>query len=441
MTLATEALGRLSDDPDHVFVVIVGVKQGQEASVIKSLGIRRSETVPEFGLIFVKVTGSDVLAWRDDDDVEFVDVLDDREAQVVYHLIAQLHRIGFYDNIQVFQFGVLNLSIGPPHSLIGKDASGERAVQRVLRLILDRHNIPIVLAVGNSGPEPGLTNRWAVPGVLLAAATNYAGTELWARSSRFLSPMPPGMTMFGTPGIDTIGPRAGCAPKTKEELEAEERANLASQVGQENAACYELASGTSFAAGILSRDVCLVHQAMNLLTLKLSSLTDVDVNISVPPFIRAYIDSTFDRGHPAFANRLADTRRHFGALQVRLSAAEKQDAWDMLVAPAVNISVRYSAKAVRAFLVRASAPVSGLSREQIGEGFLSPAGIKAMLLKLRYADLVDVLGEGVPQKRVWADRIRQTRNPLVFSEQQVDNIAEYCANYDLILGLPLYGRS
>ena len=113
----------------------------------------------------------------------------------------------------------------------------------------------------------------------------------------------------------------------------------------------------------------------------------------------------------------------------------------MLVAPAVNISVRYSAKAVRAFLVRASAPVSGLSREQIGEGFLSPAGIKAMLLKLRYADLVDVLGEGVPQKRVWADRIRQTRNPLVFSEQQVDNIAEYCANYDLILGLPLYGRS
>ncbi|MDU3133073.1 MAG: hypothetical protein E6699_37015, partial [Bradyrhizobium sp.] len=56
VTLATEALGRLSDDPDHVFVVIVGVKQGQEASVIKSLGIRRSETVPEFGLIFVKVT-------------------------------------------------------------------------------------------------------------------------------------------------------------------------------------------------------------------------------------------------------------------------------------------------------------------------------------------------------------------------------------------------
>jgi hypothetical protein len=439
-SITTEALGRLNDDPDHTFVVTIATKRGQERAVVQSLHIRQSEAFPEFGVIFVKATGNEVLNWSEIDDVEFVDVLDDVEATVVYHLVAQLHRIEFFDNLGVFQPGVLNLSIGPPRKLIGKDASGERTVRRVLQDVIERHGIPVVMSVGNDGPEPGLTNGWATQGVLLATAMNAAGTEVWSRASRFAPPMPGDLTMFGTLGIDTIGPRANCRAKSKEEIEAEERARLADVVGRENVPCYELATGTSFAAALLSRHTCLVHQAIGILALKLSSSTAANVELDVPAFIRAYIDNTFDRDHPYFLNRLADTQKHFGPLRTKISSAERQDAWDMLVGRAANISVRYNPRSLRAFLVHASAPVNGLSREQIGEGFLSSAAIRDMLLQLHYADLVEILGEDAPQRMTWVNRIRETRNPLVFTEQQVTDIEQYCANYDLVLGLPLLGR-
>jgi hypothetical protein len=223
-------------------------------------------------------------------------------------------------------------------------------------------------------------------------------------------------------------------------MEAEERVRLADVVGRENVPCFELASGTSFAAAFLSRHVCLVHQAMGILALKLSSSTAANIEIDVPPFIRAYIDNTFDRDHPYFRNRLADTQKHFGSLRTKISSAERQDAWDMLVGTAANISIHFNPRSVRAFLVYASTPVNGLSREQIGEGFLSGAAIRNMLLQLRYAEFVEILGEGAPQRMTWVNRIKETRNPLVFTEQQVKDIEQYCTNYDLIIGLPLLGQ-
>jgi hypothetical protein len=442
LSISTDARGRLNDDPDHTFVVTVATKHGQEKAVVQSLHIKESQTFPEFGVVFVKATGNEILGWPDIDDIEFVDVLDDVEATVVYHLVAQLHRIEFYDNLGVFRPGVLNLSIGPPRKLIGKDASGERTVRRVLQDVIERHGIPVVMSVGNDGPEPGLSNGWATQGVLLATAMNAAGTELWSRASRFVAPMPKDFTMFGAQGIDTIGPRADCSPKSKEEIEAEERMHLADVVGRENLPCFDLASGTSFAAALLSRHVCLIHQAMGILALKLShsSSTAADVELEVPPFIRAYIDNTFDRDHPYFRNRLADTQKHFDPLQTKISSAERQDAWDMLVGTVANISIHYDPRSVRAFLVHASTPVTGLSREQIGEGFLSLAAIRHMLLQLHYADLVEIIGEGAPQRMTWVSRIKETKNPQVFTEQQVRDIEQYCTNHDLILGLPLLSQ-
>lgn len=348
LSITTEALGRLNDDLDHTFVVAIATRRGHEVGLIQALQIKQWEVFPEFGVIFVKATGSEVLGWSETEDVEFVDVLDDVEATVVYHLVAQIHRVEFFDNLGVFRAGVLNLSIGPPRRLIGKDASAERTVRRVLRDLLEGHGVPIVMSVGNDGPEPGLTNGWATEGVLLATAMNAAGTELWPRASRFVAPMPGELTLFGAHGIDTIGPRSDCRAKSKEEIEAEERTRLADVVGQENLRCFELASGTSFAAGILSRQVCLVHQAMGIIALKLSSSTAANVELEVPPFIRAYIDNTFDRGHIAFRNRLVDTQQHFGPLRTTISSAERQDAWEMLVGNAANISIRYGPRSAKA---------------------------------------------------------------------------------------------
>jgi hypothetical protein len=439
-SMSANVLGRLSDDPDHTFDVAVVTKRGREGAVIQALHIKQSQTFPEFGVVFVKATGNEVLNWPEIGDVEFVEVLDDGEATIVYHLIAQLHRIEFFDNLGFFRPGVINLSIGPPHSLIGKDASGERTVRRVLQDVIERHGIPVVLSVGNDGPEPGLTNGWATQGVFLATATDAAGTELWSRASRFAPPMSKDLTMFGAQGIDTIGARPGCRAKSKEEMEAEERAHLEDVVGRENVPCFDLASGTSFSAAFLSQYVCLVHQSMGILALKLSSTTTANAELEVPPFVRAYIDNAFDRDHPYFRNRLADAQKHFGPLRTKISSTEIQDARDMLVATAANISVRYNPRSVKAFLVHASVPVDGLPREQIGEGFLSKASIRNMLLQLHYADLVEILGEDAPQQITWVERIKRTRNPLVFTEQQVKDIEQYCTKYDLILGMPLLAQ-
>lgn len=90
--------------------------------------------------------------------------------------------------------------------------------------------------------------------------------------------------------------------------------------------------------------------------------------------------------------------------------------------------------------MRAAIPVTGLPREWVGEGFLSTASIRNMLLQLRYADLVEILGDGAPLQAKWVRRIRQTKNPLVFTDQQVSDIEQYCTNFDLVLGLPLLGQ-
>jgi hypothetical protein len=439
LALTANSQGRLNDDPDHDLVAAVATKRGKEKAVVEALHITNSEVFPEFGVVFVKAKAREILEWSDIDDVDFVDVLDDTQASVVYHLLAQLHRIEFLDDIGVFRPGVLNLSIGPPRSLIGQDSSGERTVQRAISDLIHRHGIPVVISVGNDGPEPGLTNGWATPGAFLASATNAAGTELWIRSSRFTVPMPANLTMFAAQGIDTIGPRANCRPKSQAERDADERAHLSDVVGPANVACFEIASGTSFAAGFLTRCVCFAHQSMGILALKVSSLTPIDVNLNVPAFVRVYIDSGFDRAHAAFANRLADSGRVYGPLKVKISASEKQNAYAMLVSSGVDIVLRYSPEAVKQLLARASSPVGGLSREQVGEGFVSLASMKTMLSQLRYSDLVDLFGRDDPRHAGWTNRLMQSRNPQVFTLEEVNDIEEYCNKYDLILGMPLFG--
>jgi hypothetical protein len=440
LAITTNALARLQDDPDHEIVAAIGVKRGEERATVEELKVKNSESFPEFGIIFVKAKANEILNWPNSERVDFVDVLDDTEAAIVYHLLAQLHRIEFFDDLGVYRPGVVNLSLGPPRSLIGKDASGERAVQRALGDLMGRHGIPVVMSIGNEGPEPGLTNGWAAPGALLATAMNAAGTELWPRASRFMAPSPDGLTMFAAQGIDTIGPRANCSPKSGEELDAEERVHLAELMGSDKVACFEVATGTSFAAAFLSRYVCSIHQALEILALKLSSLTPVNAAVEIPPFVRAYVDNGFDRTHPVFSNRLADARKHFGPLRITLSASEKQDAWDSLVTTGVDIPISYNPRSVRQLLSRAAIPVAGFSREQIGEGFLSPSGIRKMLVALRYSDLVELMGENDPRHDSWVNRVKGTENHLAFTADEVSDLTQYCEKFDLVLGLPLFSQ-
>ena len=428
------------DDPDREIVVVIATARGKEQNVIQALHIVRSETMPEFGTIFAKVKAQQVLEWPENSEVDFVDILDDSQAAVVYHLLAQLHRIELLDDVGAYRPSVLNISIGPPRNLIGKDGSGERAVQRAILDVIERHGIPVVISAGNDGPQSGLVNRWAPPGALIATATDSTGTVLWERSSRYAAPMPSNVTMFAANGVDTVGARAGCRPKSQEQQDADERAHLVDIVGQANAPSFEVASGTSFAAGNLTKSVCLLHQALGLLALKSAALTPINQDVSVPPFVRTYIDSGFDRSHPVFSNRLADARLHYGPMTITLSQSTKEDARRVLLGNGVDVDIHYRPVAVAALLRRAAAPRGELTREQVGDGFISAKLVANFLAELHYDGLVAALAESDPRRATWIDRIKSSGNPPVFSSTEVDQIGSYCESYDLVLGIPLFSQ-
>ena len=104
LNITTNAQAYL-DDPDRDILVVLGVTTGKEQNVISALKIAKSETIPEFGIIFAKVKAHDVLEWPDDTTVNFVDVIDNSQDAVVYHLIAQLHRIALLENVGTFRRG------------------------------------------------------------------------------------------------------------------------------------------------------------------------------------------------------------------------------------------------------------------------------------------------------------------------------------------------
>jgi Subtilase family len=440
LNITAEGQSRLEEALDREIVVVVAAVRGHERDVIRTLHITKSETIPEFGITFVKANAQEVLAWQDDAQVDFIDILDDSQAATVYNLLAKLHRVEFLDDLGVFKPGVLNISIGPPRSLIGKDGSGERAVQRAIRDVIERHGIPVVMSAGNDGPQAGFINGWAPAGAFIATATDAKGTLLWDRSSRYSAPMPDNVIMFAANGIDTIGARAGCRPKSQAQQEADDRAHLDEIVGKDKAPCFEVASGTSFAAAFLTQSVCLLHQALAVLALKTSGLTPVNQSISLAPFVRAYIDNGFDRSHPQFANRLADSRFHYEPLTVSLSQSTKEDARRVLLDSGVDVDIHYRPAIVHALLRRAAVPVGQLTREEIGYGFVSGAGIANMLAGLHYDALVESLAESDPRRTTWVNRIRRAGNPLVFEAAEIDRLQQYCQSYDLILGLPLFGQ-
>ena len=335
---------------------------------------------------------------------------------------------------------VLNISIGPRRDLIGKDGSGERAIQRAITYLIEVRGIPVVMSAGNDGPEPGLVNRWAPPGSFLATAANSNGSILWERSSRFVAPMPNDVAMFAADGIDTIGARAGCRPKSAEQEEADRRAHLADVVGESNVSCFEVASGTSYAAGNLTRSICLLSQALALLALKSNALTPIDQEIPIPPFVRAFIDSGFDRSHPVFADRLADARAHYGPMLITLSQAAKETVFRSLVGTGADVNIHYRPSAISALLRRAAAPMAPYKREQVGYGFISAQLIATMLTQLHFDDLVDALAEADPRRGIWVDRMRRLGNPVVFTDAEVSQIRSYCEKYDLVLGFPLFAN-
>jgi hypothetical protein len=430
----------LQEDPARpVLAALVSAPKGAE-QLARALGLKQYGIFHYIDTVITRAPASRLLEWQERDDVVLIDPIVQVMESRVTNLLTEIYRIVLYRHLGTFHPAVLNLSIGVPREWLNQGLTADRVVHRAIEYVVGRLEIPVVMSAGNDGPVPGLVNPWALArGVLIAGATDAQGTRLWSRSSRFAQNSSQAQAFFVAHGENTIGALPLGQQKTAEQLTAERDIDLAAIVGPEHVAHYSVASGTSFAAATLSRAICLVHQA--IATLKARASTNAAVGTAtLEPFVRAYIDSGFDRRHPVFANRLADERRHFGPPSYPLTAQRKQQFWNLLVGNAIDLNMRYSPASVEQVLGRSARPVKGLDQDAVGAGFVSWQAIAETLRDLKMSDLVDLFGDAAdPQTPEWRRALVTAGDPPVFDASEVDRFDDYCQKYDLVLGLRLSG--
>lgn len=430
----------LQDDPDRAVLAALVTPPKQADTLARTLGLRNYGAFHFVDTIVTRTSAADLLAWQARDDVLLIEPITDDMGRRVTDLLTELYRVVLYHHLGSFHPAVLNLSIGVPREWLNQGLTADRVVHRALQTVSTDVGIPVVMSAGNDGPAPGLINPWALaPGVFIVGATDEDGTRLWERSSRFASCGAAGRRFFVAHGENTVGALASDDTKTPEQLAAEQIVDLAAIVGADNVARYSVRSGTSFAAAKLSRAICLVHQAVKLLQARASTNTGIG-QATLEPFVRAYIDSGFDRGHPVFANRLADERRHFGPPTYPLTVERKQQYWALLVSNAIDLPIRYTPLVVERLLRKAARPVPGCDADTAGAGFVSWEAVAETLRALRMSDLIALFGDPDDTRNdAWRQTLAEAGDPLLFDPEDIGNVNEYCQNCDLVLGLPLSG--
>ena len=117
-----------------------------------------------------------------------------------------------------------------------------------------------VFSVGNAGPAQDTLNPWGLaPWVIGVGATSEDGSLLWKESSRGR----PGDAIYHptvvAPGIDILTTHPSGVPKGPELLEAEKRTGFYDKVPREKWPLYTVVTGTSFAAGHVTRIVTQLY--------------------------------------------------------------------------------------------------------------------------------------------------------------------------------------
>lgn len=366
------------------------------------------------------------------------EILDGTMAQRVVEMLSQLSRVSTYQSMRFVPLAVLNISVGVPKHLINKRRSGEQAIARAYRHVMAKLDVPIVASAGNDGPEAGLMNLWATTeGTIAASAADRDGTRVWERSSRPTSANPDlPYHLFSAHGEDTVGAFPRGATKSAEMIEAERRIDLPKIVGADKVDYYSVRSGTSFAAANISRNLCHVHQLIE--TTKAYASWIGHVRYNVPPFVRGYLDSGIDEGHPAFEKRLVNMRMKYGGLIIDIDVDRKRKFLQFFGRQAINIDLKYGHRTAVRFLKAIARPIPGDSARASGLGFVSHEAAVNFIRTARYSTLVTLLSSPHEERSSqWLTAAQEANDPLLLSTQEANSIVEYCQNYDLMLMLPL----
>ena len=432
--------GILEDDPESSYFVALSVQGATAFSEARALALTRYTAFQFAGVVFAHVAGAEILSWKSRPEVRSIDIIDDAAARSFFMVMTRLQDVARYDDTGVLRPNVVNISLGPVRALVGRNASGEYAMRAAINEIVNGRKIPVVMSAGNDGPDEGTVNSWSMDtDALVIGATDASGTDFFERSSRFKQPAPKRPAMFAAEGVDTLGPRAECRPKTDAEKAEDVHGKLTERVGAGNEACWEIKSGTSFAAGNVTRMLCIAHQVYSALRVMGDPSTVPDVPVTLPVFVRSYIDNDFDARHPAFANRLADTRIHYGPLAVTIPHVLRQAYVKLTTEKSLDVRTRYEPATVLVLLKAVARPILGHGSEDVGFGFLSSGNLIDRLRTMHMSDLIRLLNPDDPRSARWIEASKQLGDPLMFPAELLEPILSYCQSNDLILGLPVNG--
>jgi hypothetical protein len=153
---------------------------------------------------------------------------------------------------------VLNLSLAPEDS-VDDGRSGQLDPLSMVSLEASKKGTVLVVAAGNAGPRPGSTTRWCrLPWVICVGALDGASGKVAGFSGRGL---PGDATTWPTvvaPGVDVIGQRSRDVARPAQLTDDERRVGKARGLPDGYWVTHVVASGTSFAAPIVSSAVAQV---------------------------------------------------------------------------------------------------------------------------------------------------------------------------------------
>ena len=383
-----------------------------------------------FRTLLVRVPAARLLDAANRPDVATVEIIADEMTSRLAGILSAMQTVSTLHG-RLYEFGVLNVSLGVPKHLLGADRSGERTVRGALRHLAQDRGIPVIMSIGNNGPLADTVNPWSMAdGVMAATATDVSGTVLWEGSSRYSADRAAGHDVFAAHGYLSVGARAAGSPKTPAMLEAEKLVDLTALVGKGNEQHYRVDSGTSYAAAEITRALCTVHQAVQALRFRMNAL--LPLTATLPPFVRAYIDTGLDTTHPMFASRIANRPPIYAGLTMTVTADERQ-LLQALVHAGVALDIRYDRMIALAALKRAAVPVPGTGPAETGHGFVSRDRVASSVANWTAKTLVELFAaDSHPGAEQWLKRVEQATEP-VFSPDETARFAAYCADYDLMM--------
>ncbi len=383
---------------------------------------------PELATVVARVHADALLMSADGPTIERIEIIDESITPQVLHILGAVRRLRAAHGT-IFPIGALNVSLGVPKALLGKNRSAENTIREGLSKIVDL-GFPVVMSIGNDGPGEDTANPWAMtPGVIVVTATDASGQNLWPSASRLRRDDFANRILFAAHGYLSIGARAAGSPKTQAMLDAESKVNLTALVGAGNEELYRVDSGTSYAAGEVTHAICLLHQATAAIGFTLSFVDPLQG--ALLPYVSAYFDSGIDYSHPMFKNRLADRSPKFGGLTYEVTR-EQRARLESLVFKGVVLNGSYTRERVVEMLRRSAHRIPGTSPFEVGSGFVSRDTVGEMLSALTLADLVQIFADrSDPRFEEWVHSAKEDAAP-VFPPDDISKFKAYCDSYSLL---------